>query len=449
MLTKYFLFPIVFSQLYFRKESHYCTDFRYFPQKVDHFSSTNDTFLQRYIIKSYGDNGFIFYTGNEGDIETFCEIDQFGDVLARENGLKIIFAEHRYYGNSFPSKNYEYQSIQQVLEDYAVIIQAFNPRNLPVISFGGSYGGMLSAWFRYKYPHLVSGALAASAPVLYHPEAPNFDCSEYFKITTETWTDCREIISNEFKILKLSSLAEIKAWLSICPDSNASKTEIINELIDSFVWLAMLDYPTAKNFLSALPAWPVDKVCSAMKKNLDNPFQELLQVSMNGTGTEKCFNFGSGRANNLYFGDLGYDAWEYQTCTELPMPFCYSDKDMFPYQESSWREQYDQNCLEKYGVTPDYDFLKREIGWFEKTNDFSNIIFTNGKLDPWRAGGISTKDFKRGIYSIEILKGAHHTDLLAPDEKDPISVMMARETIKEIVKNWLNNSKQGRSRSEF
>ena len=68
-------------------------------------------------------------------------------------------------------KNMVFLSSEQALADLAYFIQGMNvkyqlPKSTKWIVFGGSYPGSLAAWMRYKYPHLVHGAMSASGPVL-------------------------------------------------------------------------------------------------------------------------------------------------------------------------------------------------------------------------------------------------------------------------------------------
>lgn len=89
--------------------------------------------------------------------------------IAGDFGALLIFAEHRYYGESFPSGNKSfgdpkyagYLNSYQALADYVKLIEYLKSDTKynasPVITFGGSYGGMLSAWIRMKYPHVVHG----------------------------------------------------------------------------------------------------------------------------------------------------------------------------------------------------------------------------------------------------------------------------------------------------
>lgn len=95
--------------------------------------------------------------------------------IAKEFGALIVFSEHRYYGCSMPygDKSFSHQNrlgyltTEQAIADYVDLIKdlrdkaatRFNtcrPLN-PVITFGGSYSGMLSAYIRMKYPASVQG----------------------------------------------------------------------------------------------------------------------------------------------------------------------------------------------------------------------------------------------------------------------------------------------------
>ena len=69
------------------------------------------------------------------------------------------------------TENLKYLSSEQALEDLASFRQFIHSQyklndSNKWISFGGSYPGCLSAWFRLKYPHLVYAAVSSSAPVL-------------------------------------------------------------------------------------------------------------------------------------------------------------------------------------------------------------------------------------------------------------------------------------------
>lgn len=175
-------------------------------QPMNHFSGKQTTtemskIKQRYCLfdgynNDNNDNDPIFfYTGNESPIETYANHTGLMWTLGKKYNATIVFAEHRYEGKSLPvyddHKNTSnitncltFCTSSQALADYASLILQLNPgNNRPVIAFGGSYGGMLSAWLRMKYPSTVAGAISASAPIWGTPlTSPKMD-SAYIAIT--------------------------------------------------------------------------------------------------------------------------------------------------------------------------------------------------------------------------------------------------------------------------
>ena len=63
-----------------------------------------------------------------------------------------------------------------------------NCPNCQIIAFGGSYGGMLASWLRMKYPNIVDGSLAASAPIYYFMNREGIDPNSFYKIATSDFT---------------------------------------------------------------------------------------------------------------------------------------------------------------------------------------------------------------------------------------------------------------------
>jgi len=146
--------------------------------QIDHYNNepvtaVSNSFNVRYLIndqyfnKSQGP--ILFYTGNEADIWEFYRMSGFiTDTLAKKLGALVVFCEHRYYGTSYPfgteaeakkTENLKFLTVPQVLWDFIDVIDLIRRESYyginekAVIAVGGSYGGMLSAWMRMKYPN--------------------------------------------------------------------------------------------------------------------------------------------------------------------------------------------------------------------------------------------------------------------------------------------------------
>lgn len=440
---------------------------KYFSQTVDHLnfnSMGNGTFNQRYLITDKYWKKFVgpifFYTGNEGDIWEFAMNSGFITELAAQQGALVIFAEHRYYGTSLPFGNDSFNipqisllTVEQALADYAVMItelkRQLGATDCPVIVFGGSYGGMLSVYMRLKYPNIVAGALAASAPIL--STAGLGDSRQFFQDVTADFAsvdpECRDAVRQAFHQLKelaqQQEYSRIQSEFALCkPPSSAQDLHQLNGFLrNAFTLMAMLDYPYSTHFMGNMPANPVKVACKTMLSgsNLLANLRDTAGIVYNSTGLLSCFDLYS-----LYLEcadptgcGLGFNsqAWDYQACTEIEL--CYESNnvtDMFPPMPFTERDR-EVYCSKRWAVVPRPGWLKIQF-WADALSTASNIIFSNGDLDPWANGGVR-KSLSSSLVAINISGGAHHLDLRGSNEADPVSVIRARKTEAELIAQWV------------
>uniref|UniRef100_A0A671NXZ2 Dipeptidyl peptidase 2-like n=1 Tax=Sinocyclocheilus anshuiensis TaxID=1608454 RepID=A0A671NXZ2_9TELE len=199
--------------------------------------------------------------------------------------------------------------------------------------------------------------------------------------------------------------------------------------------MAMLDYPYSTHFMGSMPAFPV-KVLD-LSLSLVFILCRPTGTVYNSTGQLTCYDLYS-----LYVEcadptgcGLGFDsyAWDYQACTEIEM--CYESNNV-----TLTEQQTEQYCSKRWGVVPRPGWLKTQF-WGDDLATASNIIFSNGDLDPWANGGIR-KSLSPSLIAINIPEGAHHLDLRESNPADPESVIVARKEESEIIAQWVKAARK-------
>ncbi|XP_077235670.1 uncharacterized protein LOC143877487 isoform X2 [Tasmannia lanceolata] len=362
----------------------------YFTQTLDHFNyqpQSYQKFQQRYLINytywggAANKSPIFVYTGNEGDIEWFAQNTGFMFDNAPYFKALLVFIEHRFYGESIPFGGQEvaysnastlgYLSSTQALADYATLIidlkKNLSAEGSPVVVLGGSYGGMLAAWFRLKYPHVTIGALASSAPILnfvdiVSPYSFNNIITQDFKSVSES---CYRTIKGSWKQIEDTAqqpngLEKLRNSFKICKNY-ISANSLENWLSTAYIYTAMTDYPTPSNFLNPLPAYPVKQMCRA----IDDPtvgndtlarLYGAANIYYNYTGNATCFDL------NDNSDPHGLGEWTWQACTEMILPTDGNNNDsIFPASKYNYSNRA-TFCEYSFGITPRPNWATTEFG---------------------------------------------------------------------------------------
>jgi lysosomal Pro-X carboxypeptidase len=464
---------------------------KFISQPLDHFRADGDasegSFDMRYFVCSADNfdpvNGSIFfYVGNEAGVTLYLNHTGLMWENAAAFSALTVFAEHRYFGKSVPFgldvlDHMQYLSTQQTLADYAVLIEQLKSdlnADVPVIGFGGSYGGMLGTWFRMKYPHIIDGVIAGSAPVVNFlgdpdhaadPEAFNrvvtFDMSEAAGAAANCAPNLRRAlnVAVEMSATEAGRL-ELAELLRLCDAASLQTSDdVIGLASEAYGDLAMGNYPYPTSYIMDgqvdLPGYPMRAACEPLAGSFEegdntgllSAFRESIAVYYNATKSETCFFPAPVEVatNDLETSDAAKQAkidqkgnfWGYLECSELYMPMSANGvNDVFPATAVN-ESQDDAACFEQWGVRLKPRWAQTEFGGMKALRAASNIVFSNGDFDPWSGLGV-LESLSPSVVAVPVPGGAHHLDLFFSHPLDPPAVTKARQTELAFIRQWVD-----------
>eukprot|EP00698_Gefionella_okellyi_P018744 TRINITY_DN5658_c0_g1_i5.p1 TRINITY_DN5658_c0_g1~~TRINITY_DN5658_c0_g1_i5.p1 ORF type:complete len:479 (+),score=112.51 TRINITY_DN5658_c0_g1_i5:4030-5466(+) len=430
---------------------------QWFTQLLDHYDPTNlSTWQQKYYVNDtfYKPNGPIFlYIGGEGPLAARAVVDLQISVYAQQHDALVVALEHRFYGESAPLPDLsvaslKYLNAQQALADLAYFRQAIDTKyggNNKWICFGGSYPGALSAWFRIKYPQLVVGAVASSAPV-----RAKLDFLEYLQVVQQSLlaNGSQQCVANvaagmtalQNMMLTSDGRQQAQALFKAC-GAIVTQNDVytfISDVAGNFMQVVQYDAEIAGQPL-------ISDLCAIMTAASD-PLSGLVNVnnvmmsSQNQSCLEVSYNDMIAQLQNItQTNDVGGRQWTWQTCTEFGY---YQTTDApantQPFGMLQPLSYSLQICKDAFNFVP----TEAQIDW---TNTYfgsdspagTRILFVNGSLDPWHALSVLAP-VSKSEDAIFITGTAHCANMHVWTPQYPESMRDAQVQIGATITNWLN-----------
>ncbi len=420
---------------------------QWFNQTLDHFDPiSNAKFQQRYYINdqyalSAGSPVLLYICG-----EATCNPSSVtrGAIVeyAKTLKAKIVALEHRYYGKSQPfkkltTKNLKFLTTPQAIEDLANFqnyITSSEGLTGKWIAMGGSYPGSLSAYYRLKYPNLVIGALASSAPVKAKADFFEYDQHVTKVVGVECAQNMRDTVSQVEAVLE--DPAKLKA---IKKKFNAievtGKVDFLYFIADIGAMAAQYGYikefcgnlKNAKNPLEGYATFAT-KILSAWGMN-PNSLNISSATSLNPADYERGF---------------GMRQWIYQSCTEYGY-WQVADKNHSTRSALIDLDYHNNVCTKLFGITEPVDTNYINDYFFKpllNAQAASNILFTNGSTDPWSNLSLlpnsETGTNVNDLNTYLLIQGAAHCDDLGGSRpSDSAELTNSRSVFINLIGTWL------------
>ncbi|XP_001868269.2 putative serine protease K12H4.7 [Culex quinquefasciatus] len=431
---------------------------KWIKQKLDHFDPQNpSTWSMRYMENGEhyvpGSPLFIFVGGEWTISAGSIQQGHFYDMAA-EHRAYLFYTEHRYYGQSRPTVNtrtdqMRFLNVDQALADLAHFVEEMRrtipgAENSKVIMVGGSYSATMVVWFRQKYPHLVNGVWASSAPLL-----AKLDFTEYKEVVSESirlvgGDACADRVQRGVAevedLIKQGSYDQVAQAFNLCADTDLSNKRdrqgFLSSISDTFAGVVqyhwsgdiegvckVINDPNYNTDMEALAGW----FTYGSTRCLDASYESMISYYRNTDWTHGA-NTGSMRP------------WLYQTCAEYGW-----------YQTSGSENQifgsgfpvdlYIQWCADLYDNKFPESSMHANVA---RTNtiyghmnpEVTNVLFTQGQLDPWRPMGVQ-QDLNERSPAVVIPLASHVADLNSISDWDSTEMRAAKEKISELVRLWL------------
>ena len=415
-----------------------------FTQFLDHNHPELGTFAQRYYVdETYGpksNDPVLFYICGESAC-TPRALNGAIRTYAKNHHAKMIALEHRYYGESLPLNTFSTQdlrflSTEAALDDLAYFQrQMIKDRNWTGtwIAFGGSYPGSLSAYYRLKFPYLVAGSLASSAPVMAKEDFYEYDAH----VAKVAGPECAELMR--------SVVREVEATLNnehqLTQMKHLFEATEVHDPVD-FLYLiadtgaAAIQYGMRNSFCSALSSSETPLIGYA-------DFAKKLYKTMDVTAVEITAQGAMSENPEDYKKGVGMRQWYYQSCTEYGYWQNANPDTSLSTRSSLINLDYHRRiCQRLFGLTKPADTAElNNTYYFPLMDDLvSNIYFTNGDNDPWSI--LSLSELNGNAVNLKLtyhlIEGAAHCeDLHSPKSSDSESLTTARKIMDSLLEQWL------------